>query len=362
MLIYPGKTGRDMKKNEIFRKIRQEIISGKWHEGDKLPTEFEYTEIFQVSRDTIRAAFKQLEDAGYIERVKSKGTFVHLPEVDENNRIISILVPCDNYLRYVEIHFQQLLFDLIAEAARVGWGVVPVIFSKTNSNEDIWWENLAKFNRNSRIVVNHGWYAPYFKTLAGLGARVAFISNDAPVPDEWKSYTSQWINFVEEDTSAARQAVQYLAGRGCRKIALAMLDLKRPRNPLLSGFSDECSRLGLRSFTLDLKEESDPSALVADFYRKKQFDGLLVHLPEDRLPFRCSFREALGLPPDMPVVSVPVHNSTFYSDPKENLVSVKYRVRTMAHDIVKYLIDPQYRPQVLRYGTGLCLPGETWEE
>ena len=141
-----------------------------------------------------------------------------------------------------------------------------------------------------------------------------------------------------------------------------MLDLKRARNPLMSGFSDECSRLGLRSFTLDLKEESDPSGLVADFYRKKQFDGLLVHLPEDHLPFRCSFREALGLPPDMPVVSVPVHNSTFYSDPKENLVSVKYRIRTMAHDIVKYLIDPQYQPQVLRYGTGLCLPGETWTE
>ena len=141
-----------------------------------------------------------------------------------------------------------------------------------------------------------------------------------------------------------------------------MLDLKRSRNPLLSGFSDECSRFGLRSFTLGLKEESDQSRLVADFYRKKQFDGLLVHLPEDHLPFRCSFREALGLPPDMPVVSVPVHNSTFYSDPKENLVSVKYRIRTMAHDIVKYLIDPQYQPQVLRYGTGLCLPGETWKE
>lgn len=44
--------------------------------GDKIPTEIELEEIFEVSRITIRRAIKELVDEGVIEVIRGKGTFV----------------------------------------------------------------------------------------------------------------------------------------------------------------------------------------------------------------------------------------------------------------------------------------------
>lgn len=340
--------GRDMKKNVIFQEIRQEIISGRWHEGDKLPTEFEYAEIYQTSRGTIRRALKQLEDSGYIQRVKSRGTFVHLPEVKENSRVIYLLVPCCDYLRHSQARFQQLLFELIAEAAKVGWSVIPVVFSKTNSNQDIWWENLARFNRDSRIVVYHSWYASYFETLESIGARVAFIEADAAMPENLGKFTSKWINFVEMSSLSAEKAVKYLAEHKCRKIGVAMRGLNNPTNSFLQGYIREMDKLGLEKCLLDIIPDNDAS-LIAEFYRKNRFDGLIVHLDENCLPLRKSFREGLELPADMPIVSLPIHDSSIYLDPKEKIVTLEYSILSMVADIVKYLTAPQYRAKVLHY-------------
>ena len=353
-----------MKKNVIFQEIRQEIISGHWHEGDKLPTEFEYAEIYQTSRGTIRRALKQLEEGGYIQRIKSQGTFVRLPEVQENSRVIYLLVPCCDYLRHSLMRFHQLLFELIAEAAKVNWSVVPVVFSKTNSNQDIWWENLARFNRDSRIVVNHSWYANYFETLAALGARVAFISTDAPVPETWSKYTSGWLNFIESRGVAARKAVKYLAGRNCRKIALAMRKLHHPMNSFLLGFLREIETSGLEKCLLDIDTDKD-AAMIAEFYRQNRFDGLIVHLDENSLPPRKCFRKGLQLPADMPIISIPIHDSRIYLDPEEKIVTMEYAVRPMVQDIVKYLTAPQYQAGKLYYEPYLTqcgrMPGETVE-
>jgi DNA-binding transcriptional regulator YhcF (GntR family) len=337
-----------MKKNVIFQEIRQEIISGRWHEGDKLPTEFEYAEIYRTSRGTIRRALKQLEDGGFIQRVKSQGTFVHLPEVQENSRVIYLLVPCCDYLRHSQARFHQLLFELIAEAAKAGWSVIPVVFSKTNSNQDIWWENLARFNRDSRIVVNHSWYANYFESLAAIGSRVAFINTDAPMPEAWSGYTSGWVKFIEMRSLAAEKAVKYLAERRCRKIGLAMRGLYHPMNSFLQGYIRAMEESGLEKCLLDVIPENDV-AMVSEFYRKNRFDGLIVHLDENCLPLRKSFRAGLALPADMPVVSLPIHDSSFYLDPKEKIVTLEYSILPMVADIVKYLTAPQYRAKELHY-------------
>ena len=41
-----------MKKDKIYKQIKQDILSGNLKEGDKLPTEFECMTIYNVSRDT----------------------------------------------------------------------------------------------------------------------------------------------------------------------------------------------------------------------------------------------------------------------------------------------------------------------
>ena len=52
---------------EIVVQLKQSILTGRFKPGDKLPTERELVEQFQVSRVAIREALRTLENSGFIE-------------------------------------------------------------------------------------------------------------------------------------------------------------------------------------------------------------------------------------------------------------------------------------------------------
>ncbi|TJY42878.1 GntR family transcriptional regulator [Cohnella pontilimi] len=61
---------------QVKRKLLDDIRSGVYKVGDKLPTELEFCEIYNVSRTTIRLALQQLDLEGRIKKIQGKGTFV----------------------------------------------------------------------------------------------------------------------------------------------------------------------------------------------------------------------------------------------------------------------------------------------
>lgn len=63
---------------EVEKQLHQSIIDGIFNSGEKLPTERELTEQFQVSRMTIREALKSLKKSGLIEvrRGMNAGAYV----------------------------------------------------------------------------------------------------------------------------------------------------------------------------------------------------------------------------------------------------------------------------------------------
>ena len=60
----------------IYNDIRQRIESGQLQPGERLETEMELRERYNVSRETIRRALSLLESDGLIVRKVSSGTFV----------------------------------------------------------------------------------------------------------------------------------------------------------------------------------------------------------------------------------------------------------------------------------------------
>ncbi len=56
--------------------LREHIVSGKYHAGDRLPTEEALAKDYDVSRITIRQALGDLEKEGFIKREAGRGTFV----------------------------------------------------------------------------------------------------------------------------------------------------------------------------------------------------------------------------------------------------------------------------------------------
>ncbi|WML45960.1 GntR family transcriptional regulator [Neobacillus sp. PS3-40] len=56
--------------------IKELIEKGELKPGDSIPAEREYAEKYQISRMTVRQAFTQLVNDGYLHRIQGKGTFV----------------------------------------------------------------------------------------------------------------------------------------------------------------------------------------------------------------------------------------------------------------------------------------------
>ncbi|WP_088042068.1 trehalose operon repressor [Bacillus sp. EAC] len=60
----------------IYHRLIEQIEKGVFAVGSKIPSEKSLMEQFDVSRDTIRKSLQMLEQNGYINKVKGKGSFI----------------------------------------------------------------------------------------------------------------------------------------------------------------------------------------------------------------------------------------------------------------------------------------------
>ena len=65
------------KRDELaYKQLLDNIKTGVWKSGDKLPTEMELCNELNISRGTVRAAIQKLKSLGLVESIHGKGTYV----------------------------------------------------------------------------------------------------------------------------------------------------------------------------------------------------------------------------------------------------------------------------------------------
>lgn len=64
------------KYNQIYQSLSSDIVEGKYKTGDTLPSEHKLLRLFGVSRETVRKALSLLQENGYIQKMKGKGSVV----------------------------------------------------------------------------------------------------------------------------------------------------------------------------------------------------------------------------------------------------------------------------------------------
>lgn len=64
--------------------LLDEINSGTLKEGDIIPTELDFAQLYNISRTTIRQAITELVSEGYLYRKKGTGTFVSKPKINQD--------------------------------------------------------------------------------------------------------------------------------------------------------------------------------------------------------------------------------------------------------------------------------------
>ncbi len=68
---------------QFKQRLMEKIQSGELGEAECLPTEMTFVTELGISRSTLRQAFNELVNEGYLSREKGKGTFVRRPKIDE---------------------------------------------------------------------------------------------------------------------------------------------------------------------------------------------------------------------------------------------------------------------------------------
>ena len=82
---------------QLMKKIKEQIQSGCYKPGDQIPTEIQLSELYQVSRITVRRTIEELCVQGVLVKRQGKGTFVEAPRIYrkiENDNNMSFSAAC----------------------------------------------------------------------------------------------------------------------------------------------------------------------------------------------------------------------------------------------------------------------------
>ena len=95
------------------------IHTGVLKPGDRLPTEMEICSVSGLSRTVVRQAIQELENEGFFERFRAKGTFVARPKVQE--RLVQTLTGFyEDTIAHGQIPVTQVLnFEVIPATSKI---------------------------------------------------------------------------------------------------------------------------------------------------------------------------------------------------------------------------------------------------
>jgi len=111
---------------KVITKIKNLLLSGKLKSGDRLPSELELADSFNISRGSVREAMKILSALGVVEIKRGNGTYI---ASSLNNDLFNPLL----FQMILEENDAQELFDLREEIEK---GIISLIF-KNSKPEDI---------------------------------------------------------------------------------------------------------------------------------------------------------------------------------------------------------------------------------
>ena len=93
------------KYTDLASWLREQIVTEKFRDGERIPTEIELAGRFSVSRDTVRKAIHVLEKENLLYKVRGSGTYVHtsgypvlLEGGNDSKRIGVLMNNIDNYI------------------------------------------------------------------------------------------------------------------------------------------------------------------------------------------------------------------------------------------------------------------------
>ena len=197
--------------DKVVTQIVRMIQDGILNPGDKLPTELQFVEQFEVSRGVIREAMIQLQSLGYIRRRPKDGTYIQENLRHKTSRPVEDLIrkavyeDLLDFRECLEIRMVELVIDRASdeEIAEIMENIKTVRSGKEHISLDHYFHyKLAQASRNSFYM---NFIDTYFDLIEGLAERISRSRLRRQMVNREHRAVAEAI--VRRDKAAARDAM-----------------------------------------------------------------------------------------------------------------------------------------------------------
>ena len=197
----------------VLEKIRDMIRKGQIPDG-QLPGERELAVQFQVGRNTVRAALAQLEQEGWIERHRKKGTLIRDTGETPGKKLAGLIMRTSGHL-YEDCYHHVLTGFIGAGYSVQAISTSPISNDKFKPNKALETAIRKLLNTEPEILVVDGYVNSRIPLINEIRSRHPIMLDFYDSPRE-RDFTGVWFDYRK----AGYLAGKYLIGRGCRRPVL----------------------------------------------------------------------------------------------------------------------------------------------
>ena len=343
MIRYSGKKwGVKMKKKPLYQvilnDIKKDILDGLYRVNDQIPTELELSEKYDVSRITSKRALAELENEGYIYRLRGKGSFVK--EVVKQNgspkkQDILFIMPFPKDIGFG--NYTQGIFQGIEETS-----YRLVVQSHENINSETLPQIIEHYAGVIFYPINKG---------SDLELLYSLYLNHVPTVILDKEYEGiDFTTIVSDNKQGGYEATKYLLDSGLEKIGFVssqpIMDISTVRERYLgylkalhdAGNTDKTLYQGQVGQTTEQFIE-DITASV----KKKEIEGLVAENDIIAISLINSLKQAgISIPEEVSIVGFDNIQASELIEPK--LTTVAQNFNQMGYLACQKLIEQIEKP------------------
>jgi DNA-binding LacI/PurR family transcriptional regulator len=227
-----------LKKDQIYIKLRQLIETGVFAAGSKLPSEVVLAEQLKVSRITLRAAMKQLKIDGYINQTRGRGTFVAAGATAESKSNGTIMV-IHNATSGIEESWRYITPAISTLAQQRNYEITITttealeMFSSKDIKKSIITDNIIGI---IAIMSSFSGNEPILPKMQATKLPVVIAHANANDSD-----ITGFASIVSDIKKSWEVAISHLSEQGFKRVAV--LGLKTARSPFRQNSQAETLRL-----------------------------------------------------------------------------------------------------------------------
>lgn len=347
MLEYDCNEQRGMnmvkKYERIKHDISEKILSEVYQVNDKLPTESELMEIFDVSRATVRRAIDELEKENFVYRIQGAGIFVNdwknKPQPELKNKTIGLI--STHIADYI---FPQIITGIDNYISQYGYSILITDTQNNPEKERKSLTNLLSNNLSGLIIeptrsARGNANKSIYDNIESMEIPMLFINavyDDLDIP-----------YLIMDDVKTGEIATNYLISRGHKKIiGIFKVDDKQGMhrmNGFIKAYQEHPDISNMGDIMMYQTEENINSLfkkLHSHLKQTKHFVPTAIVCYNDKLAIQViNFITEIGLrvPEDISVIGVDDYQFSRFIHP--GLTTIRHPQEKMGLEAGKMIID-----------------------